>query len=182
MILFEIKSCIDRLIQLLPNAYCVSAECVSNCWRIRIPLPTDAVSVAGRCVSSCPQIRIALPLDTHLPARRYGEHSDGIRIRRRSSTGTTSHAIRQAKNCSRTKSKLFANSLRIVREQFYVCLSRSNRPTDKMVFTCTRSTIVLHGMYPCRRAFEPGYSSPKTWMLFAGNLYAVCHKFLTCLR
>ena len=149
---------------------------------MRIPLPTDAVSVADRCVSSGSAIRICGQLDTHPPARRYGERSNGILIRRRSSTGTTSHAIRQAKNCSRTKSKLFANSLRIVREQFYVCLSRNDRSTDKMVFTRTRSTIVLHGMHLCRRAFEPGYSSPKTWMRFAGNLYAVCIKFLTCLR
>ena len=110
MILFEIKSCIDRLIHPLPNAYCVSAECVSNCWRMRIPLPTDAVSVADRCVSSGSAIRICGQLDTHPPARRYGERSNGILIRRRSSTGTTSHAIRQAKNCSRTFCELFANS------------------------------------------------------------------------
>ena len=57
---------------------------------------------------------------------------------------------------------IHSHSLRIVREQFYVCLSRNDRPTDKMVFTRTRSTIVLHGMYLCQRAFEPGYSSPKT--------------------
>ena len=162
MILFDIKSCTDRLIHPLSNAYCVSAECASNCWRIRIPLPTDVVSVADRCVYSGGAIRIYGQLDTHPPARRYGERSDGIRIRRRASTGTTSHAIRQAKNCSRTKSKLFANSLRIVRELFYVCLSRNDRPTDKMVFTRTRSTIVLHGMYLCQRVFEPEYSSPKT--------------------
>lgn len=75
---------------------------------------------------------------------------------------------------------IHSHSLRIVREQFYVCLSRNNRPTDKMVFTRTRSTIVLHGMYLCQRAFEPEYSSPKMRMRFAGNLYTVCVKFLTC--
>lgn len=75
---------------------------------------------------------------------------------------------------------IHSHSLRIVRELFYGCLSRNDRPTDKMVFTRTRSTIVLHGMYLCQRAFEPGYSSPEMRILFAGNLYAVCVKFLTC--
>lgn len=75
------------LYQLLPNAYCVSVEYVSNCWRIRIPLPTDAVSVAGRCVSSVGAIRIYGQLDTHSPARRYGERSDRICIRQRAFTG-----------------------------------------------------------------------------------------------
>ena len=78
------QSCIERLIQPLPNAYCVSAECVSNCWRIRIPLPTDAVSVADRCVSSGDAIRIYGQLDTHPPAILHR---------------ATPHAIRQAKNC-----------------------------------------------------------------------------------
>ena len=76
----------------------------------------------------------------------------------------TPHAIRQAKNCSRT---------------FYGCLSRNDRSTDKMAFIRTKSTIVLHGMYLCHRVFEPGYSSPKIQMRFAGNLYAVRNKFIS---
>lgn len=75
------------LYQPLPNAYCVSVEYVSNCWRTRIPLPTDAVSVAGRCVSSVGAIRIYRQLDTHSPARRYGGRSDRICIWQRAFTG-----------------------------------------------------------------------------------------------
>ncbi|MGP1378670.1 MAG: hypothetical protein ACTTKT_06610 [Prevotella veroralis] len=50
-------------------------------------MPTDAVSVADRCVSSGGAIRIYGQLNTHPPAHRYGERSDGIRIRQRASTG-----------------------------------------------------------------------------------------------
>lgn len=75
------------LYQPLPNAYCISIEYVSNCWWIRIPLPTDAVIVAGRCVSNVGAIRIYRQIDTHSSARRYGERSDRICIRQRAFTG-----------------------------------------------------------------------------------------------
>ena len=45
------KSCADRLIQPLPNAYCVSAEYVSTGSYIRIRQRVDTVSTAIRMIT-----------------------------------------------------------------------------------------------------------------------------------
>ena len=142
---------------------------------------------AGEYVFPCRQMRWALQTDAYLAAVQYVSTGSYIRIRQRVDTvsAATEYAFAGEPpqgniSCYKTSKKLFANKIKIVREQFYVCLSRNDRPTDKMVFTRTRSTIVLHGMYLYQRVFDPEYSSPKMRMRFAGNLYTVCVKFLTC--